>query len=138
MHRHALTLQSRFTEHGARDGASIVQVLLVTPDSDLREAGERALTGHGYRVRVAPHSGHAVLASLMWRVDVLIAELSGPDVSGPALAQILRRYHPALRAVYMANAGTPEGVDSVVVRPFTRDDLTARIRAALILPPSAS
>jgi DNA-binding NtrC family response regulator len=107
--------------------ASPVEVLLMTPDADLRAAGERALTGAGYRVRVAAHSGHAVLASMMSRIDVLVTELSTPDISGPALAELLRRHHPQLRVVFMANPGTPEGLEHVVVRPFTRDDLIARI-----------
>lgn len=106
-----------------------IEVLLVTPDEDLRAAGERALAGKGYSVRVAAHSGHAVLAGLTARVDVLVAELWTPDISGPALAQLLRKHHPALRVVFMANPGTPEGLDHVVVRPFTRDDLIARIDA---------
>ena len=105
------------------------EVLLVTPDEDLRQAGERVLARAGYRVRVAAHSGHALLAGLTDRVDVLITELAAPDISGPALAQVLRRHHPELRVVYMANPGTPEGLDHVVVRPFTRDDLLARIAA---------
>jgi DNA-binding response OmpR family regulator len=104
-----------------------LEVLLVTADDELREAGERALTRQGYRVRVAAHSGHAVLAGLTSRVDVLIAELSAPDISGPALAQLLRKHHPGLRAVFLANPGTPDGIAHVVVRPFTRDDLLARI-----------
>lgn len=104
-----------------------LEVLLVTADDELREAGERVLVRHGYRVRVAAHSGHAVLAGLTSRVDVLIAELSAPDISGPALAQLLRKHHPGLRAVFLANPGTPDGIAHVVVRPFTRDDLLARI-----------
>lgn len=107
-----------------------LEVLLVTADDDLREAGERALTRQGYRVRVAAHSGHAVLAGLTSRVDVLVAELSAPDISGPALAQLLRKHHPGLRAVFLANPGTPDGIAHVVVRPFTRDDLLARIAPA--------
>jgi DNA-binding response OmpR family regulator len=106
-----------------------LDVLFVTADSDLREAGERALTRAGFNVQCAAHSGHAVLAGLTSRVDVLIAELSAPDISGPALAELLRRHHPQLRVVFMANPGTPEGIEHVVVRPFTRDDLLARIGA---------
>jgi two-component system, cell cycle sensor histidine kinase and response regulator CckA len=106
-----------------------LEILLVTPDEDLRAAGERALVRQGYHVRVASHSGHAVLASRAGRVDVLVAELSAPDVSGPALAQLLRKHHPALRVVFMANPGTPEGLEHVVVRPFTRDDLLQKIAA---------
>ena len=109
-------------------GTRSVEVLLVTGDDDLRAVGERVLAEAGYRVRVAAHSGHAVLASLRSRVDVLIAELSAPDMSGPALAQLLRRHHPDLRVLFMGNPGTPEGLEHVVVRPFTRDDLLGRIQ----------
>lgn len=114
---------------GAGPQTDALEILLVTPDEDLRAAGERALVREGYHVRVAAHSGHAVLASRAGRVDVLVTELSAPDVSGPALAQILRKHHPALRVVFMANPGTPEGVEDVVVRPFTRDDLLKKIAA---------
>ena len=107
-----------------------LEVLLVTADPDLREVGERVLTRQGYRVRVAAHSGHAVLAGLTSRIDVLVAELSAPDISGPSLAQLLRRHHPDLCVVFMANPGTPEGLEHVVVRPFTRDDLLARIASS--------
>jgi DNA-binding response OmpR family regulator len=103
--------------------------LFVTGDSDLRAASERALSRAGFNVQCAAHSGHAVLAGLTSKVDVLVAELSAPDISGPALADLLRRHHPHLRVIFMANPGTPEGIEHVVVRPFTRDDLLARIAA---------
>jgi DNA-binding response OmpR family regulator len=130
MHRIALR-DEQFPEDEpgtAASAARAVDVLLVTGDANLRDVGERVLTREGYRVRVAQHSGHAVLAALTSRVDVLIAELSAPDISGPALAQLLRRHHPALLVVFMANPGTPEGLEHVVVRPFTGDDLLARLR----------
>jgi DNA-binding response OmpR family regulator len=116
-------------ESGAAAERAPVEILLVTPDGDLREVGQRVLTSDRYRVRVASHSGHAVLMGLTSQVDVLIAELSAPDMSGPALARLLRKHHPGLRAIFMANPGTPDGVEHVVVRPFTRDDLLARLGA---------
>jgi DNA-binding NtrC family response regulator len=106
-----------------------IEVLLVTADADLRAAGERVLTRAGYRVHVGAHSGHAVLASRAQRIDVLITELSAPDISGPALAKLLWKHHPDMRVIFMANPGTPEGLEHVVVRPFTRDDLLVRIAA---------
>jgi two-component system cell cycle sensor histidine kinase/response regulator CckA len=106
-----------------------IEVLLVTADADLRAAGERALARAGFRVRVGAHSGHALLAARAGRVDVLITELCAPDISGPALAKLLKKHHPALRVVFMANPGTPDGLEHVVVRPFTREDLLARIAA---------
>lgn len=114
---------------GLRHPSMNLELLLVTPDNDLRAVGERVLARAGYNVRVAAHSGHAFLAALTARVDVLVTELSAPDMSGPALADLLRRRHAAVRVVYMANPGTPEGLEHVVVRPFTRDDLLERIAA---------
>ena len=50
------------------------------------------------------------------------------DTSGPALAERLRRHHPGALALYLAQSGTPES-ENVLVRPFTRDDLVARLGA---------
>ncbi len=98
-------------------------VLLVTGDGDLRGAAARVMGLAGYGVIAASHSGHALLAGLNGRpIDVLMCELAMDDVSGPALAERLRRYHPDLQAVYFANTGTPE-CRGVLVRPFTREDL---------------
>lgn len=131
-HMHHSALKANESAEAISESQKI-EVLLVTPDADLRAAGERALVREGYHVRVASHSGHALLASRAGRVDVLIAELSAPDISGPALAQLLKKHHPALRVVFMSNPGTPEGLEHVVVRPFTRDDLLKRIAATFSL-----
>ena len=110
------------------DGQPVV--LVVTADGDLRSAAERALESTGYRVITAAHAGHAVLACMQAeRVDLLVAELSMDDVSGPALAARLRRLCPEMAAVYFGNAGTAE-CQGVLVRPFTRDDLLTAVTAA--------
>lgn len=102
-------------------------VLLVTTDADLRASGTRALGAAGFHVLAASHSGHATLAALTsGRVDILASDLTMDDVSGPALAERLRRHHPGLQTLFFADAGTPE-CDGVVVRPFTRDDLLTAI-----------
>jgi DNA-binding response OmpR family regulator len=106
-------------------------VLFVNADGELRAVVTRVLEREGYEVRPVAHSGHALLLVRTDSFDVVIAELTGPDVSGPTLVEQLRRQCPALTAVYFASPGTPEGVDHVVVRPFTRDDLLERIELAL-------
>lgn len=106
--------------------------LLVTGDTNLREAAARALDREGYRVLTAAHAGHAVLACIeAGRVDVAAIELSMDDVSGPALAERLRRHCPDMRTVFFAKHGTPE-CEGVLVRPFTRDDLLAEVGLALV------
>ena len=105
-------------------------VLLVTGDADLSAVAARALDAAGYRVTAGAHSGHAVLAAMSGeRIDFLVTELAMDDVSGPALAARLRRRHPDLRTVYLAKPNTPDR-EGLLVRPFTRDHLIARLEAA--------
>jgi CheY-like chemotaxis protein len=115
------------------DGPSLTgqRVLLVSGDPDFRAAAWRALGATGWEVEAAAHSGHALLAALRGgRLDVLVAELSSPETSGPALLERLRRHHPALRAVFLADAGTSP-CEGVLVRPFTRDDLLSALRLSV-------
>ena len=105
-------------------------VLVVTPDADLRMAAARVLATAGYRVLTAAHAGHALLACIeAGPVDLLAAELSMEDVSGPGLAETLRRQCPDLATVFLGSPGAAER-DGVLVRPFTRDDLLAALATA--------
>lgn len=129
-------LSRRRVARSAVDGAGPAaaashRVLFVSGDADLRDVVKRVLERAGYGVDAVAHSGHALLLSRTNRFDVVIAELSGPDVSGPALVEQLRRHCPRSAAIYFANPGTPEGVEHVLVRPFTGDDLLERIDIAL-------
>jgi DNA-binding response OmpR family regulator len=106
-------------------------VLFVSADADLRSVASRVLEREDYQVDAVPHSGHALLLCRMRQFDVLVTELSGPEMSGPSLADQVRRHCPGLAVIYLANPGTPEGVDHLLVRPFTRDDLLERLHLAL-------
>lgn len=111
-------------------GTDVTTVLVVTPDANLRAVVARVVEREGYTVLTAAHAGHAVLACIgARRVDLLAAELSMEDVSGPALAERLRRHCPGMAAVYFANSGTPE-CEGVLVRPFTSEDLIAALASA--------
>jgi DNA-binding response OmpR family regulator len=107
-------------------------IAIVTDDWGLAEACATVLSGEGYRVQIASHSGHAVLALLAGqRLDVLIAELSMEEGSGPSLMRRMRRYNHNLRALFLARTGTSYDADNVLMRPFTREDLLCRVRRLL-------
>ena len=103
------------------------RILFVNADADLRAVVTRVLQREGFSVQAAAHSGHALLLCRTMPFDVVVAELSGPDISGPSLVEQLRRHQPAISAVYLGTPGSPEGVNHLLVRPFTKDDLIDRI-----------
>ena len=106
-------------------------ILLVTSDTDLRDAAARVLREERFEVLTAAHGGHAVLACLQARrVDAAVIEMSMDDMSGPALTERLRRHNPDLRVVYVAQPGATE-CPGVLVRPFTKDDLVAALAGKL-------
>jgi CheY-like chemotaxis protein len=103
-------------------------ISVVAEDPELAEACARALDDAGYSVHAAVHSGHAMLACLQGRrTDVLICELAMEEGSGPALARRLQRYNPLLRALYIGREGMLCDAENVLIRPFTREDLLARV-----------
>ncbi len=117
--------------------AAAPKIAFVCEDNDLTAACTRVLREAGYDVEAREHSGHALLACLEGRVDILVADLASDEGSGPALARRMRRYNPKLKAIFIARAGTVCGaVDDVLVRPFTRDDLLKRLAAAREPEPS--
>ena len=104
-------------------GSERSTVLIVTSDEDFRGVASRVLKEEGYDVVTASHPGHAILAALTRpHLDVLITELQLDDMPGHMLAATLRRYHPRLRSLFMAQPPGPR-LNGVLVRPFTRDEL---------------
>ena len=115
-------------------------VLIVTADANLRAAAARVVVREGYRAITASHAGHAVLACLRERIDIVATELCLEEMSGPALAACIRRHSPEVATVYFGNPGTHE-CEGVLVRPFTSDDLMgalASARATVIYAPTSS
>ena len=112
-------------------------VLLVTDDIALERVCSNVLLHAGCHVSVTRHSGHALLACLSGTCpDLLIAELSMPDGSGPALAERLRRHYPRMHTLYLASPGTWCEAGNVLVRPFSREELERRVDAALTSSPA--
>jgi len=107
------------------------RVLFVNGDADLRVAVTRVLGSENFEVQAVPHSGHALLLCRTQPFDVAILELAGPDISGPALMEQLRRHQQSLLSIYLGSPGSPEGVDHLLVRPFTKDDLIEHLELAL-------
>jgi CheY-like chemotaxis protein len=98
-------------------------ILVVTGDGNLAAAVTRVLEREGFDVVIARHAGHALLAAIRRNnIDVMISDLALDDMTGESLASTLRRHHPALRSLYIADQ-VAQHPGPVLVRPFTRDEL---------------
>lgn len=81
----------------------------------------------GFDIVTAAHAGHALLAGLTFgRIDILVTDIKLDDMPGSALAESLRRYHVAMRTVFMTDGGA-QRCSGQIVRPFTREDLIAEL-----------
>jgi signal transduction histidine kinase/ActR/RegA family two-component response regulator len=115
-------------------------VLLAEDEELVRAFVVAALERAGHRV-VAVASGEAALAYLAQpdaRVGVIVTDVVMPGLSGPELVEQVWRTRPDLPAIFMsgytAAAMEPRPVPDRVAlleKPFTSDQLTAAINAAL-------
>jgi two-component system, cell cycle sensor histidine kinase and response regulator CckA len=132
--------------HGTDDadglGAGRGETILVVEDEQgVRHVVERLLANSGYNVLSAA-SGHEALELVernVQRIDLLLTDIVMPHMSGKELADTLMSTHPKLKTLYMSGY-TDEMVsrtraldngEDLVQKPFTGEELTARVRAAL-------
>jgi len=116
-------------------------VLLVEDDDGVREIARRALEHRGYRVIIAPNGTEALQLAAEHRgaIDLLLTDVVMPAISGPALAEELRRREPGMAVLFMSGyndvAIETHGVlapDSAMIeKPFTMDALANKVREVL-------
>ncbi len=125
-------------------GAAAGEVILVVEDEDrVRQVSVATLTDLGYVV-LAAASGAEGLRLLDSRPDIalLFTDIVMPDMNGRRLADEARRRRPELKILYTTgftrNAVVHNGVldagVSFLQKPFTGEQLAARIREALDAP----
>ncbi|HVS01218.1 MAG TPA: ATP-binding protein [Thermoanaerobaculia bacterium] len=116
------------------------RVLVAEDEPAVRELVSRLLRRQGYRVVVAASGAEALaVAAAAERFDLLVTDVVMADMDGRRLAAALRRTAPGLPVVFMSGysqesaPGLRElaGGDHFLQKPFTADDLAARVRQAL-------
>ena len=114
-------------------------ILVVEDDDDLRPALARRLADAGYRVETAA-TGPAALAAVAERVpDLVLLDVMLPGLDGVEVCRRLRADHPLLYIVMLTAradeldrvVGLEVGADDYVTKPFSVQEVVARIRAAL-------
>jgi two-component system cell cycle sensor histidine kinase/response regulator CckA len=111
-------------------------ILVVDDDGSVLEFARRTLDLEGYRVTTARSAEEAVaiLSHAENDVDVLVTDISMPNVTGLQLARHVRRLAPATKIVFMSGGhdrrSRTEG-DAWVQKPFTPDELLERLQSVL-------
>jgi two-component system response regulator MprA len=115
------------------------RVLLVDDDRALRDAVGRALRLEGYGVVVATDGREALSLLAREPVDLVVLDVSMPSMTGIEVCRRMRSAgDPASVLMLTARdgvtdrvAGLDAGADDYLVKPFSLDELLARVRAGI-------
>ena len=112
-------------------------VLVVDDDPGVREVLCRFLTRQGYDVLAAANGEEALAVCRTSRPVLLITDVAMPKMTGPVLADQLRRAHPQLKVLFVSGDDRAHPGDAQYLRkPFTAQTLAVKVRR--ILGPSTS
>ena len=114
-----------------------MRVLVVEDERALLRALAMNLTARGYDVTEADSGTRALTAAAAKEHDVILLDLGLPDISGLDVIRGVRAYATTPIVVLSARTATTEkvaaldlGADDFVTKPFSIDELLARLRAA--------
>jgi PAS domain S-box-containing protein len=135
---HVVARLRKTVAHGLPTGSETI--LVVDDSSEMRQVAARHLRSVGYHVLCA-ENGPAALAQLQagGSVDLLFTDIAMPEgMSGFQLAATARQIRPGLRVLYTTGyAGisqpdmTPRWQECLIRKPYRRQELAEKIRAAL-------
>jgi two-component system cell cycle sensor histidine kinase/response regulator CckA len=116
-------------------------ILVADDEEGVRSVVASVLEDAGYTVQLASDGGEAVerLRELGDRIRLIILDLTMPTLGGAEAATALREIRPDIPIIAMSGYGDIEvmqrfghtGVDDFLSKPFTPDQLAAKVRDAL-------
>jgi len=118
-------------------------ILLVEDEAFVRTATAEVLESAGYRLVVARGAAEALAASRRcpWPVDLLLADIVMPGMSGRELATALENLHPRVRVLLMsgyaeqlARCGSSACGEQFLAKPFSIPMLLGKVREVLDKP----
>lgn len=113
-------------------------ILVVDDEPQITRVLMTTLTSHGYAIRLAADGDEAIQVMKDWAPDLLITDLSMPNMDGLQLCRSVRT-RSTVPIIVLSVRGEDQakiealdaGADDYVTKPFGINELMARIRAAL-------
>jgi two-component system, OmpR family, response regulator len=123
----------------ARPDGSPVRVLVVDDEAPLADLLSMALRYEGWRVRTEGDGAGALRAAREDRPDAVVLDVMLPDMDGLEVLARLRRETPDVPVLFLTAkdaveeriAGLTAGGDDYVTKPFSLEEVVARLRGLL-------
>lgn len=118
-------------------------VLIVEDDDDVREITQRILEDNGYTVLLAssPSQAQAVSVAFEGQIDLILTDVSMPEMDGLSLVESLAQKRPEMQVLYMSGYVEIEATEARLIqdncnyleKPFGPERLLNTVRDVLEL-----
>ena len=120
-------------------GEAAATILIAEDDRRVRDSLDRYLRLEGYEVVAVPDGAAALSAHDACRPDLLVLDVSMPNADGLSVCRMLRERGCDTQILMLTArhevddrvAGLDAGADDYLVKPFSIEELLARVRARL-------
>jgi two-component system KDP operon response regulator KdpE len=119
-------------------GAGRARVLVIDDEPAIRRAVRLGLAGSEFVVAWAPTAQRGLEMVAQWHPDIVVLDLSLPDIDGIEVTRSLRTWSAVPILILSVRSGDADkiaalelGADDYLTKPFSMGELQARIRVAL-------
>jgi DNA-binding response OmpR family regulator len=114
-----------------------MRILVIEDEAQLARHVTRALARHGHEVAAVHDGAEGLSAALDQRPDLVVLDLNLPSLDGLSLLARLREANCPARVLILTARGEVEnrvkglkaGADDYLAKPFSMDELVARVEA---------